>query len=544
MAALHILYLTNDNLVCLLAKGGRITGRTVFPVSGAGTDDFERYIKGLRSVPTHLITDLAEEDFRLDTIPHLGAGDREAVLNRKLSQLFRNTPYRLALAQGRETEGRRDDRVVYTAITNGDVLRPWVDVLERLEVPVEGIHSSAVFSGRLLSELLLVFPHTLLVTFTPGNSVRQTYFRDKEIKFSRLTPIDLEEGDTLGGLLAEEVGRTWQYLDSLRYFSPEDRLEVCLLIHAKDRAAVEPVLRDYDQIQYRLLDSEQVAAKLGLTPAPISSSAEGILAQLFLRRPGDNHFASPELRRFAVLRTARHTIGAVAGAILASGLAYAGWNLAYALQNREQDLLTARQVQVTNQEFDAITRSMPSEGVGGQAMRDTVAFYSGWLKEYPTITSLLLPVSIVLDNFPKIRLTQVVWQAADDDKATPYLVPMSPREAPPLKATAKGIDPAQTAAQRAAPDIAETLFASGRHAVALLEGTVMVDGMGFREALKQVEALVADIGKIPGFRANIVDSPLDVTSRVAITAILGERDPATSRARFTLRVSRATEPRQ
>ena len=72
---------------------------------------------------------------------------------RKLSQLFRNTPYRHALAQGREAEGRRDDRVVYTAITNGEVLRPWVEVLERLEVPVEGIHSSAVFSGRLLDEL-------------------------------------------------------------------------------------------------------------------------------------------------------------------------------------------------------------------------------------------------------------------------------------------------------------------------------------------------------------------------------------------------------
>ena len=229
----HIIYLTNENLVSLTARGGRIAARKVFPISGAGQAAFEEHVRGLRHAPTHVITDLAEEDFRVDTIPHLGSGDRDAVLNRKISQIFRNTTYRHAIAQGRETEGRRDDRVVYTAITNGEVLRPWIEVLERLEVPLEGIHSSAVFSGRLLAELKFTFPHTLLVTFTPGDALRQTYFRGKEIKFSRLTPVDLEEGETLGEMVSSEVSRTWQYLDSLRYFGTADRLEVCVLLHAE-----------------------------------------------------------------------------------------------------------------------------------------------------------------------------------------------------------------------------------------------------------------------------------------------------------------------
>ena len=543
MADRHILYLTSENIVSLVASGGRITGRTVFPVSAAGRDDFERHIKGLRKVPTHIITDLAEEDFRLDTIPHLRARDREAVLARKLSQLFRNTPYRHALAQGREADGRRDDRVVYTAITNGEILRPWVEVLERLEVPVEGIHSAAVFSGRLLADLHLEFPHTLLVTFTPGDAVRQTYFRNKEIKFSRLTPVDLAEGETLGGLLAEEVGRTWQYLDTQRYFAPADRLEVCVLIHAKDRPTVDQALRDYDQIEYRLLDIEQVAAKLGLKPPPVSSSAEEVLAYLFLRRPGDNHFASPELRRFAVLRNARNAIGAVAGAILAAGVAYGAWNLSFAFQSHDLDIQTARRIQALYRERDEIVRSMPAQGVGGQTMRDTVAFYSGSLREYPTVTSMLLPVSAVLNNYPSIRLTQIAWQASNDDRATPAMMPTTPRDAPPLKAVVKGADPTQPPGPRPPADAGESTFSSGRYSVAILEGTVTVQGLGFREALSRVEALVADIARIPGYQASLVDSPLDVTSRSAISARLGERDPATSQARFSVRVLRATEPR-
>ena len=62
-----------------------------------------------------------------------------------------------------------------------------------LPVPLAGIHSAAAFSGQLLAALQLEFPHTLLVTFTPGSGIRQTYFRDKEVRFSRLTPLDLED---------------------------------------------------------------------------------------------------------------------------------------------------------------------------------------------------------------------------------------------------------------------------------------------------------------------------------------------------------------
>lgn len=540
MAARHIVYVTNEIVVSLVARGGRLAGRKTFPMADTAKGDFESHLEALASVPTHVITDLAEEDFRVDTIPHLGARDQEAVLTRRLSQIFRNTPYKHAITQGRDHEGRRDDRVVYTAITNGELLRPWVEALEGHQVPVEGIHSSAVFSGRLLEELELVFPHTLLVTFTPGDALRQSYFRDKEIKFSRLTPLNLEDGENLGALLAGEVGRTWQYLDSLRYFGSADQLEVCVLVHAKDRPGIEPALRDYDQIKCRLLDIGQVAEKLGMKPPPDSSSAEEVLAHLFLRRRGENHYASSGLRRFALLRKARLAIGGAAGVVLLAGLAFGGWNLAFALQGRELDTITARRIQDANRELEQITRSTPSLGADGQTMRDTVAFYSRSLREYPTLLAVLAPVSSVLDGYPKIRLTQVAWQAVDDENALPVLAPMTPRDAPPLRAVTKAV----AAAPPPAPgQSGEAPFSSGRHAVALLEGTVEVEGLDFRKALAQVQALAEEIGKIPGYRANVVDSPLDVTSRVAITAKLGEGDPGTTRARFSLRVSRATEMR-
>jgi len=540
MAARHVLYLTNTVLVSLVSRGGRIAGRQAFPVSGADIAAFEKHLAGVRGLPTYLITDLSEEDFRLDTIPHLGPRDRDAVMGRKLNQLFRNTAYRHAIVQGREPDGRRDDRVVYTAITNEQVLRPWVEILERLQVPLEGIYSSAVLSGRLLAELGLAFPHTLLVTFTPGESVRQAYFRNKEIKFSRLTPVDLEEGLTLGGFLAAESTRTWQYLDSLRYFGTDERLEVCVVVHPKDRPAIEPALRDIDQISYRVVDIEQAAAKVGMKPPPISSSAEELLSHVFLRRREANHFAPPELRRFAVIHRARNAILAAAAAVLVVGAAYGGWNLTFALQHQAKGVQTLNQADALNREHDNLLRSIPSQGAAGQTMRDAVAFYSGSIRAYPTVGTFLQPLSLVLERYPDIRLSQIQWQAADDEKVTPVLVPMAPRALPPVKA-ASGKEAGADKAAKGPGDPAEGTFVTGRVAVAVLEGSVKVEGLGFRDALAQVQRLVDDIGRVGGYRASLVDSPLDLSPTGGIQGKFDGRTPGASEARFSIKVTRATE---
>ena len=340
----HFLYLTNSRLVSMSTQGKRIAGRREFAVSGAGVAEFEQHVARLAALPTYFLVDLADEDFRLDSIPHLGSGDRAAMLGRKLAQIFRNTPYRHAQMQGREAEGRRDDRVLYTALTNPETLRPWIEVLERLQVPLEGIYSAAVFSSVVLEELDLDFPHSLLVTFTPGEAMRQTYFKGGEIKFSRLTPLDLDEGQGLGAFVAEETMRTWQYLDSLRHFGPEDRLEACVLIHANDRAAVQPQLRDFAQLQYRALDIEQASMKLALKPPPLDSTAEEVIVHLFLMRPPENHFASPELRRHAVVRRARNALQNVSYAILAAGLAWGGWHVVSAMQGAEEERRVEQQL--------------------------------------------------------------------------------------------------------------------------------------------------------------------------------------------------------
>jgi len=530
----HFLYLTNTRLVSLIAGRGRIVSRREFAVAGTGANAFERYLATLSEVPLHIFTDLTEEDFRLDTIPHVGARDREALLTRKLSQIFRNTPFRHALLQGRETEGRRDDRVMYTAVTNPEVLRVWLEIIERLKVPLAGIHSAAVFSAVLLEELDLVFPHTLLVTFTPGDAMRQTFFRDREIKFSRLTPIDLEEGQTLGTMIAEETTRTWQYLDSLRHFSADDRLEVCILVHKTDRPAIESALRDFAQLQYRLVDIEQVAQKLGLKPPPLDSTAEEVMVHLFLMRKAANHFASPEMRRHATQRSARLAATQLAGALLAASLVWGAWNVWRVFQSGEADDRLAQQLSALNREYEDINKALPSFGVGGATMRDAVTFYNRSIRGFPTVTGFVAPLSMVLRTHPEVRLAQLSWQVTDDPKAAPRMSLTPSRESPPVKAIAKAADAlAAPASEDASPP-----FTGARYEVAMVEATVRVANNDFRGAMSEVERLAADIGRIDGFQAEVIESPLDTSPTLALQGRLAERESTSMQPRFVLKIVR------
>jgi hypothetical protein len=298
---------------------------------------------------------------------------------------------------------------------------------------------------------------------------------------------------------------------------------------------VQPELRDFAQIQYRVIDMEQASMKLGLKPAPLDSTAEEVMIHLFLLRPAANHFASPDLRRYSTLRRVRIGLTQASVVALVAGVAWAGYNFARVFQGNEADDQVARQLAELNREYDEINRTTPSFGVGGSTMRDAVTFYNGAIRSFPAMPEFLRPVSLVLLAHPDVRLSQVSWQATDDARATPALGIASARGNPPVKAVGKSAESPPPASAEAATN---PPFAGGRYEVALLEATVRVGNNDFRAALERVEKLAEAIGAIPGFRAEVAESPLDTRSSLQLQGRHGEREPATMEPRFVLRVMR------
>jgi hypothetical protein len=178
-----------------------------------------------RKRPSYLICDLTETDLRIDTVPHLSGSDRAQVLERKLAQTFRATPYRYATIVGRLADGRRDDQVLLCALTNPDLISPWVDALLRVEAKLVAI----VAAPLLIAKSAATTPakanelkQNVVVTACAGvsaatNMWRQTYLRgDKPAQLCFSRTFRLAEDQSFLPAVTAEVSRTLQYLDSLR----------------------------------------------------------------------------------------------------------------------------------------------------------------------------------------------------------------------------------------------------------------------------------------------------------------------------------------
>ncbi len=550
--AKHFLYLTNDRLISLVWNRGAINSRESFLAAEAASASCVAYMEKYCRLPTYLITDLVEEDFRLDTIPHLRGSDSEAIISRKLGQIYRSSNLRHAVIQGRETEGRRDDKVLYHAVTNTELIKPWLELLEKIEVPLEGIYSSSVLSARLLKVLDLQFPHTLLVTVVPDFGLRQTYFRDQQIKFSRITPIVYDEGQSVGGLIAAEIGRTWQYLESLRYFAGGETLEVCILIHARDKPVIADAIRKYPSLKYRFLDIEEVSTKIGLKNPPSSSHAEQILVHTYAQTGLENHFAEPTTRRFAVFRKARMGLFALTAGILAVGVVGTAFNFHQASQISNRVNTRENAARNLQSEYQTIFNAMRQQKLASDVARDTSAFYNNQIRPQPAAPGALLSeLSNVFAEFSRVKLLGLTWTIGTDERATPYFNAVPPNGTLEVSSEPKSATPGVAQA------VANALNASGNNAQALADPNpawpsaklqfAMIDAAitpfdgDFRATLAEVERVKVRLNAVPGFKASIESTPLDVRSTATITATGKRVGAGLPEARFVIKVVRAGE---
>ena len=149
----HLLYLTNTQLTATLWDGSTLLPSVTFDNYASGWAKFAEYLDAHAETPTFLITDLIEEDFQRESIPHVFGKAKKALIDRRLNNLYRDTRYRSAVQQGREKDGRRDDKMLFSALTNEPLIKPWTDALNSKNIHLTGVYSVALLSGLIYKKL-------------------------------------------------------------------------------------------------------------------------------------------------------------------------------------------------------------------------------------------------------------------------------------------------------------------------------------------------------------------------------------------------------
>lgn len=225
----RLFYYSGHRLTVFHWINGKFSGTFYFNPDAEGQDDFRHYLRNTPNVSARLLVDVIEEDFRIETIPHLRGADRTAVIKRLNERYYRSSrQYTYHEVQGREEDGRRDDIVLMSALTNIDLIRPWLDIMKSEEVPVNGMWSLPHVSKKVLSRIDARSGHVLLISQQVSSNVRQTYFRDGKLMTSRSAAITLE-GDSYGKFLSDEIDQTARFLTNKRHIGFDEILHIHII---------------------------------------------------------------------------------------------------------------------------------------------------------------------------------------------------------------------------------------------------------------------------------------------------------------------------
>jgi hypothetical protein len=453
----------------------------------AATDDgikaFSQLLLQHARRPVRVILDSVDEDYRMEVLPHVAGAARSEMLARKLRQVFRNAAFTGAWRQGRESDGRRDDRYLLAAMTDADWLKPWLAAVDQAELALEGITLLAMACQSLLKALRVREPHTLLA-YRLGSGLRLSYYQDGLLRFSRLLTGD--PSPQAADWAAEEISKTQLYLMGQRILPREARLQVLLLDPGGGLAGAAALLNTDPAFNATSLDLPTLARALRVPDAFLASAPDIAPLAAIAVEPLLLNLAPAALTRRHTDYRWQRTIHLTTLAIGVAGIVFTGVQWLRTLDRQDATRLMHNEQQQLEARYRAITRAFPPAPVGAEQLGQTLALAArieaGRASPLPAMTLL----SGVLDREPAITLKTLRWQDAS------------------LGA------PATTGASLTAPAVAGERLE--------LEAALGAFDGNYRLAMEQIDGLIERLRKTPGVSdVALRKSPINTESSVALS---------------------------
>lgn len=431
MPARRALFFDGNRATAMRWIGGRVEVEARFRQDAAGLEEFAAYLAKNRRSLLYMLADVAEEGFQLENIPSVGGNDRTTLIKRRLGQYFYGTPLAVGISLGRATTGRRDERLLFAAMTRPEAFTPWLDAIAAAEVPLAGIYSVPLVLAERASQFLGRRDRFLLLTLSSAG-LRQTYFDDGQMHFSRLAPMAAASIETVAEACKTEAAKTHQYLLGQRKITRGTTLTTVILAHPTHFAGLRERCADTPDIHFELLDLVRVGKQAGIKKSPEDSIVDTLLVHRLMTRTPGHQFAPSESRKLYRLWQLRFAFGAAALAMLASG-AVLGGRLAYdgyELDQRANGMQAA--ALVDNQRYLAILDSLPKIPVSPDSLRAIIAGFDALKLRAQGPEPMLRQLGSVLATTPGIELDRLDWSL------TPQLLKGPAGSAAPSPATSGG----------------------------------------------------------------------------------------------------------
>lgn len=489
-----------------------------------GKDPDENFLRLLDDYPDYpviLITDYLEESFRHDTGVHVTGPDRKALLERKLNYSFRNTPYRAATIVGRESEGRKDDKILLSALTKPEMLEPWVKLLLEHKIQIQCVTSVAYLMQAYSQKAGLHDKNLMIVSIEEGSELRQTFLRNGKIQFSRLTSLTTKESSHLPDAINHESLQIRQYLERIKLLPFDSQMVIRVFTPLQiDELSLEAHNNELNTFQ--IFNIQDLADSFALTIDGLDTSPTTLfLGRILQRTRLANIYAPLQTRKYfqlqnlaSGLKTAG--IGLVVITILTKSFSLidtlGNWDLVQNLQQQTVPL---------NRQYDQLRQRFPVTPIPSAEMALVVETAEHINNNSYRIEDALALISRALSVAPDLRLTNIGWA-------------MAVKEVDPNDA-----DLASFGGSFGAPPAQQQSAGQSIQQVTLNDMTqinISIEGMAFspqsyRAAQNQVTQFMTALDQAPGISVTSSQMPTDVRVDATVSTLV---DNNALQAPFTL----------
>ena len=512
---MNLLLIDSDEVLHLRWQGGRLTQISNYSNSEEGFDRFHVFLENDRKTPFAIVTDIIEEDFRTETVAHVTGADRKALITRKLNLLFRTTRYKTARVIGREKEGRKDDRILFTALTKPELFEPWLNRILAQKVPIMAVTSAAYIMEHFAQSLSMSGEPHLLVVNQEGNSgLRQTYMQKGRVIFGRLTPAGVSRSDNFAELLLEQCDQTRKYLERIKQLPYDAPLQVYVFspeAFTDEREATHDLL----EFHYRSIEELPLTPKIKLDKVRPGAIAYSLISGL-RKRAIPNVYAPDNALRYLRIRQISRALYTLSVMALLGAAIVVGPTLADASSKWERESDLIEQTAPLLLKYERMTERFPETPIPSAQMELVVEANNRIDEQLVRPTEILSLISKGLLASPELRISGIFWRFDESSKVD--------------AADEFGIAPAVAEEQR----VQQAIINGHSQLIMTVRGIVQSEN-SFRDATAQVMAFVDALKDISGYEVEPIGLPMNVSSNINVATTV---DGGAARGEFAIEIRR------
>lgn len=410
MASKILLFVSSAQTLVAHWRNGTLAHCDLAQPDEAGLATFARLLKTTGRAPVYVVADTVEEDYRFETLPHATGSDRSSLLDRKTRQYYRNTRFVSTLWREQVGEPRRDDRYLFSALTNPALVEPWLNVIAAHGSLVAGVYLAPLLTAGLLARLEIKFPR-VLVAAPHRAGLRLTFYKDGEFCSSRLTRAMPRDSDDATRMLVTELSNTRLYLSTLHLDSIDEPLNVVFL-DRDDRLAetAAAISAGEHGLNCTTVDRGRLLKALSLSPQQLDLALETIYLDVLAQTPPQANLAPAAVTAGYELHQQRKMVYAASATVALAGLIWSGYNLWHAYDLAQQTAQAARQTAIAQEQYKELTRAFPAAPTSSENLIKAVNLYQQVVKSVRSPQPFMQLVSRAVSAQPEIFLKEIVWR--------------------------------------------------------------------------------------------------------------------------------------